>query len=193
MKGEELTFTDYYTILDVPRNADVQTIRRSYRKLVKDFHPDTNPNPEAPERFKVIAIAYEILSSPEKRRDYDSRLTPQDTLEFVTRNLILQDLFFGDATINPWRPLPTEGEDSLRGIDIETVVFVSPGEAKTGTTVVVRSGLSGTFGHVRVRVPGHVQEGQRIRLKRHGEPSEDGGVNGDLYIKICVTGRTSSR
>ncbi len=63
---------DYYEILGVSRNADQETIKKAYRRLALEYHPDRNPNnPEAEERFKLIRQAYEILSDPEKRREYD--------------------------------------------------------------------------------------------------------------------------
>src|SRR5690606_7043176 len=63
---------DYYDILGVSRTADQGEIKTSYRKLAIKYHPDKNPNnPEAEEKFKEAAEAYEILSNPEKRSRYD--------------------------------------------------------------------------------------------------------------------------
>ena len=63
---------DYYEVLGVARDADVRTIKSSYRKLALQYHPDRNPdNPEAEEKFKEAAEAYEVLSDDDKRRLYD--------------------------------------------------------------------------------------------------------------------------
>jgi molecular chaperone DnaJ len=63
---------DYYEVLEVPRNASEREIKRAYRKLARKYHPDVNPgNPEAEANFKDITEAYEVLSNPGKRRQYD--------------------------------------------------------------------------------------------------------------------------
>jgi hypothetical protein len=65
---------DYYSILRVSRSADVQTIKRSYRRLVQQYHPDINPDPKAADLIKEINEAYDVLSDPVKKTDYDFRL-----------------------------------------------------------------------------------------------------------------------
>jgi molecular chaperone DnaJ len=63
---------DYYKILEVERNATENDIKKSYRRLSKQYHPDLNPNnKEAEEKFKDIAEAYSILSDKEKKTNYD--------------------------------------------------------------------------------------------------------------------------
>src|ERR1044072_7862095 len=63
---------DYYEILGVSKDADGEVIKKAYRKLAMQFHPDKNPgNDEAEEKFKEAAIAYEVLSDREKRARYD--------------------------------------------------------------------------------------------------------------------------
>jgi len=67
-----MTFKDYYTILGIPRNATQEEIKRAYRRLAMQYHPDRNAgNKEAEERFKEISEAYEVLSDPQKRAIYD--------------------------------------------------------------------------------------------------------------------------
>lgn len=62
---------DPYDALGVPRDADADTIKKAYRKMARQLHPDVNPDPATQERFKEVSAAYEILSDPQKRAAYD--------------------------------------------------------------------------------------------------------------------------
>ena len=68
------TTKDLYKLLEVPRGASLDDIRKAHRRLVRQYHPDANPqDPRAEERFKEVQQAYEILSNEQKRREYDQR------------------------------------------------------------------------------------------------------------------------
>ena len=62
---------DYYATLGVGRDASDDEIKKAYRKLARQLHPDVNPDPEAQERFKQVTAAYEVLSDPQKRQIVD--------------------------------------------------------------------------------------------------------------------------
>ena len=68
---------DYYAALGVARDATGEEIKRSYRKLARELHPDVNPDTETQERFKEVTAAYEVLSDPEKRQMYDLGADPR--------------------------------------------------------------------------------------------------------------------
>ncbi|MEY3614238.1 MAG: molecular chaperone DnaJ, partial [Actinomycetota bacterium] len=63
--------SDHYEVLGVSRNASEDEIKKAYRKLARELHPDINPDPKASERFKLVTHAYEVLSDPQQRASYD--------------------------------------------------------------------------------------------------------------------------
>src|SRR5215218_8704627 len=71
--------TDYFGVLGLTREAGDTDIKRAYRRLARDLHPDVNPDPEAKERFQEVTRAYEALTDPEKRRIVDLGGDPFDS------------------------------------------------------------------------------------------------------------------
>jgi curved DNA-binding protein CbpA len=63
--------TDYYAVLGVRRDASQEEIKKAFRRLARELHPDVNPDPKTQERFKEINAAYEVLSDPQKKQVYD--------------------------------------------------------------------------------------------------------------------------
>ena len=62
---------DLYETLGVSRDANADEIKRAYRKLARELHPDINPDPQVQDRFKEVTAAYDVLSDPQKRQQYD--------------------------------------------------------------------------------------------------------------------------
>src|SRR5881398_2917869 len=72
MSTKDFIEKDYYAALGVPKDADAAAIKKAYRKLARDLHPDKNPgNSEAETRFKEVSEAYDVLSDEKRRGEYD--------------------------------------------------------------------------------------------------------------------------
>ena len=139
---------DPYEILGVSRDADADTIKKAYRKLARQLHPDVNPDPETQERFKEVTRAYEILSDPEKRRHYD--LGGDDFaggfgagagFSFTD----IMDAFFGgsggSAQGRGPRPRVRRGQDALIHLEVTLAeaAFGTTRELKVDTAVLCTS------------------------------------------------------
>ena len=118
---------DYYGILGVPREASADEIKRAYRQLARQFHPDVNPDPAAQERFKEISSAYEVLSDPKKREIVDlggDPLAPGaagpggGAGPFVGFQDIM-DAFFGTSTARGPRPRTRPGGDAILRLELD--------------------------------------------------------------------------
>ena len=75
-----------YDILEIKRGATQQEVKKAYRRLVKDYHPDKNKSPDAQEKFVKLTKAYELLSDPERRRMYDNHGVTEDSPNFNKRH-----------------------------------------------------------------------------------------------------------
>ncbi len=95
---------DYYTILGVPRTAHAAEIKRAYRRLVQQFHPDINPDPSAQELIKEINEAYDVLGDEVKRREYDFRLTNPFTSVVVEEPVRHRDPAYHRRASHPSAP-----------------------------------------------------------------------------------------
>ncbi len=110
--------SDYYVTLGVTREASQDEIKRAYRKLARELHPDVNPGSE--EKFKEVANAYEVLSDPQKRERYDLGV---DGAAFGGAQGFgfgdIMDAFFGQSSPRGPRPRRARGQDALIQIDLE--------------------------------------------------------------------------
>lgn len=120
---------DYYAVLGVRRDATPEEIKRAYRKLARELHPDVNPDVEAQDRFKEVSTAYEVLSDPAKREIVDlggDPLAPGGGAggpgqPFTMGFQDIMDAFFGGATQRGPRPRTRAGSDALIRLDLDLV------------------------------------------------------------------------
>ncbi|RTI01181.1 molecular chaperone DnaJ [Thermus scotoductus] len=174
---------DYYAILGVPRNATQEEIKRAYKRLARQYHPDVNKSPEAEEKFKEINEAYAVLSDPEKRRVYDTYGTatpppppPPGGYDFSGFDVedfsdFFQELFGTGLFGSMGRRRPRKGRD------LRAELPLSLEEAFRGGEKVVEVGGR----RVPVKIPPGVQEGSTIRLAGLGGP---GDPPGDLLLTV---------
>lgn len=129
---------DFYEILGVGRDAGTDEIKRAFRKLARETHPDANPDdPQAEARFRQIAEAYEVLSDPDRRARYDRGESDFTGAGFGSMEDILRSVFgdggiFGDGGL--FGAPPGRGSRSRRGRDIRMSVDVELEDAAFGTT-----------------------------------------------------------
>ncbi len=195
---------DLYAILGLSRAATDDEIRKRYRKLARENHPDVNPgDAAAEERFKQISFAYEILSDAEKRKLFDefgadglakgfdpnqtrayqrwsqgaSRSPFSDTYSSHGDYDDIDDLFSGLFGRGRSRGGPA------RGRDVESKVTVDFLAAVRGEEVRIQTGDGQTL---RVRIPAGSADGSKIRLSGKGHPGTAGAPAGDLYLELHV-------
>ena len=120
------TATDYYGLLGVARSATDEQIRSAYRKLARQYHPDVNKDAAAPEKFKQITEAYEVLSDPERRQRYDMFGTGQGLGDFGIGDLF--ETFFGTEMRRREPRGPMRGADLRMEIEVDLIDTVRGGD-----------------------------------------------------------------
>ena len=209
-------YKDYYKTLGVAKNASTEDIKKAYRKLARQYHPDVNRKPEAEKRFKEINEANEVLSDPEKRKRYDTvgpewaryaNGGPQPGGFTWTyqggqpggRTFNGDDLgdfsdFFrtlfgqgGISTDDLFRARTGRRPRAMAGTDLESEVEINLAEAFRGSERQLElREESGRARKLTVKIPAGVRDGPRIRLAGQGHPGQAGGPSGDLYLRVRV-------
>jgi curved DNA-binding protein len=202
-----MKYKDYYKVLGVERDADIDAIKKAYRKLAHQYHPDVSKDPAGEEKFKEIADAYQTLKDPEKRAAYDQlgRHQPGEDFrpppdwgkqygetQFAFDDIDLADLFAGLAGGGPRRQ---GGAMHMPGQDFEVTAHITLEDASRGTTVDLNLAIpeydaQGRLHRVerafKARIPKGATDGQRLRLRGKGGKGANGGRDGDLYLNIAL-------
>ena len=201
MASQDWFSKDFYAALGVPKTADEATIKKAYRQLAKESHPDRNPgDTKAEQRFKEGTEAYTVLSDSDQRKQYDSIRAMGGGARFQAGAGGAQgfeDVFGGMFGGGGSAQAGAGGfEDILgqmfgggagrrgpqKGNDIAAVTEVSFREAAEGAAVTL--GLDGQ--RVSTRLPTGVQDGQKIRVPGKGRAGGNGGPPGDLLLTVRV-------
>jgi DnaJ-class molecular chaperone len=175
---------DYYEVLGVERGASETEVKRAFRSLARELHPDVNAHdPDAEEKFKAAAEAYEVLSDPEQRQVYDrfgheglrSGGFPPGGPGFSSVEDIFQAVFGGAFGFEVRRG-PMRGQDLVHAVEISAM------QAMLGTSIQIPS----HEGEREVELPPGIQHGAQFALRGHGLPGANGGPPGDLRVVVHV-------
>jgi len=189
MAAKDLYEKDFYKVLGVDKKAAADEIKKRYRALARDLHPDKTKGDSAKEeKFKAVSEAYEILSDAKKRAEYDEARSlferggfrsPQggdfhDVFGGGNPQDIFANLFGGAARRGP-----------RKGQDLQTEATITFRESVFGTTLDLRLATDrGQAQNISARVPTGVSDGAKIRVKGKGAQGEAGP--GDLFIQLHV-------
>ena len=203
-------YRDYWKVLGLERGADGDAVKKAFRKLARQHHPDVNPGDKAAEaRFKEISEAYEVLSDPEKRRRYEQfgqywnqaggmggGAAPGMDVDFGRYGNFddfINDLLgrFGGPAGGGFPGGGFAGGGFPRGAQASRAPVNLDAEASVNVTFVeaFRGGersLSVNNERVQVRIPAGVKNGSRLRLKGKGNLQPGTGRRGDLYLNLKV-------
>lgn len=205
-----MEYKDYYKVLDVPKTADQETIKKQYRRLARKYHPDVSKENNAEEKFKEVREAYEVLKDSEKRKQYDllgsnwkqteSKQYPPEWEQyqeaksnphFSTSGFseFFENLFGQGAQ---YRSKQQEWDE--RGQDQHTKINISLEEAFSGTERIIQfeepeinpttRQIKFNTRKIKVKIPQGAVEGQLIRVAGQGSKGLGQGASGDLYLEI---------
>jgi DnaJ-class molecular chaperone len=202
---------DYYDILGVSKTADAKDIKKAYRRLARQYHPDLHPGAKKAEmeaKFKELNEAFEVLGDEDNRKKYDQygmNWREAEAYEQARRKAGAQQpgsgwqqysgTGFGEENFSHifeemFGGARRQGGTSFRGFampgaDLEATVPITLREAYQGTRRTLNlPDPSGTLHPIEVRIPAGVRDGERLRVKGKGAPGRGGGPRGDLLLSI---------
>jgi molecular chaperone DnaJ len=195
MAAKDLYEKDFYKILGIGKSASADEIKKKYRSLARELHPDkTKGDTAMEEKFKAVSEAYDILSDGKKRAEYDQARdmferggmrAPQGGQNFQGGDF--SDIFGGGNPQDIFANLFGGGarRGPRKGQDLQTEATITFKEAAFGTTLELRlSADGGPSQNISARVPAGVNDGAKIRVKGKGSKGEAGP--GDLFILLHV-------
>ena len=191
MASQDWIEKDFYKILGVAKDVSDADLKKAYRKLAKENHPDLHPgDAKAEARFKDISEAYDVLSDPEQRREYDAIKAMGGGARFTSGGQgagfedVFSNLFGGGGFQGQGVPGfgGFGGFGPQRGSDLTTTSTINFIDSVNGTTLR----LNIRNDSVSVKVPAGIQDGQKLKVKGKGQPSPNGGPAGDLVVTIKV-------
>lgn len=201
-------YKDYYKTLGLEKSASPEEIKKAYRKLVRQYHPDLSKHENATEKTKEINEAYGVLGDAEKRAAYDDlgrrgqqtregfRPPPDWGSQYDFSGAGTEDVFADLFAHMGRRGRAGAGPGAgfqMRGEDIHAAITIDLPDAYTGATrnIGLRVPVQHAQGHVAmqektlsVNIPKGVTPGQQLRLGGQGQPGIGGGPAGDLYLEI---------
>ncbi len=187
-----------YETLGVSENASADEIKRAYRKLARKYHPDINKDPEAEEKFKEINAAYEVLSDPERKKQYDQfgdqMFGGQDFRDFargqganVDLDEILRNIFGGGGGFGGFSGGTHGGFGGFGGFDMGGMDLDIHAKITIPFNVAVQGGthsVSVNGESFDIRIPAGVKSGETLRIRGKGKAYNN--RRGDLLLKIEV-------
>ncbi len=189
-----MVFKNYYKILGLETShVSIDEIKIAYRQAAKKHHPDLHVGDKlAEEKIKDINEAYKILSVPASKRKYDRTWNSyfgktQKAFSTKGEKGVILNMFLGKVEKEERKGQPNSKKNSTKGENIETQINLTIQEAFYGKekTISLRT-IDGKIKNLSVTIPEGIGEGEKIRLIGQGKPSENGGKNGDLIIKIHI-------
>jgi molecular chaperone DnaJ len=189
MASQDWVEKDFYKILGVAKDVSEAELKKVYRKLAKENHPDLHPgDARAEARFKDISEAYDVLSDKEQRREYDAIRAMGGGARFQQGpgsagafEDVFSNLFGGGFPQGGFGGFGGFGGPQ-RGQDLSTSSTIDFIDSIKGTTLKIKVGSE----TVSLKVPAGIQDGQKLKVAGKGQASPNGGPKGDLVVSIKV-------